>query len=127
MSSIYKNSANLPHLHVPTLQQTAEKYLKAIRPFVNENELVDSEKLVDKLISEEGIQLQELLIKKAENTENWLAGWWKIRYLERRRKLQALSPVGLFPFEHFENDMEWLQYTAKLIVGVLNFKLDIDK
>ncbi|XP_008193031.2 carnitine O-acetyltransferase isoform X1 [Tribolium castaneum] len=120
----------LPHLPVPKLSQTLEKYLKSVEPFLNESELSNTRKVVTQFQSEDGLgpKLQKLLVEKAQETDNWLADWWlTTAYLGYRDPVVVYSSPGLvFPFQKFGCEEQRLEYAAKLIAGALSYKELID-
>lgn len=122
---------NLPRLPVPTLNQTIDKYVKSVTPFLTNDELKKTKHLLQDFNSEGGIgpKLQRLLIQKANIEENWLADWWlKNAYLAYREPVVVFSSPGLvFPFENFENEYQRLLYTASLILGAVEYKTAIYK
>lgn len=123
------NPQNLPHLPVPKLQQTLDKYLKTVQPHLTPTEFERTKSVVQDFQNGIGNRLQQLLINKAQKTENWLADWWlNIAYLEYRDPVVVYSSPGLvFPFQNFENDSDQLEYTAKLILAAVDYKLLIDR
>lgn len=123
------NPQNLPHLPVPKLQQTLEKYIKTVEPHLAPKELERTKSIIKDFENGIGRKLQELLILKAKDTENWLAEWWlNVAYLEYRDPVVVYSSPGLvFPFQHFENESDRLLYTAKLILAAVDYKLLIDR
>ncbi|CAG9825538.1 unnamed protein product [Phaedon cochleariae] len=127
---MFGNTLNLPSLPVPTLNQTIEKYLKSVTPFLNESELINTKTILKEFSSPNGIgnNLQDLLIQKANSSENWLAEWWlKTAYLEYREPVVIFSSPGLvFPLEDFSIEDERVVYTAKLIMAALDYKFTID-
>lgn len=130
-AKIFANTLNLPRLPVPKLGQTIEKYVKTVTPFLSENELKNTQRLLKEFSSENGIgpTLQQLLVKRAENSENWLADWWlNVAYLEYRDPVVVYSSPGLvFPFEDFENENERLVYTANLILAAVKYNIQIQR
>lgn len=124
----FPNTLNLPSLPVPSLEQTADKYLKSVIPFLSTSELQKTKELLEKFKAE-AKPLQQLLVKRTQSTENWLDDWWlNVAYLEYRDPVTVFSSPGLvFPFEEFENENDRLAYTAKLILGACDYKLAIDK
>ncbi|CAH0557685.1 unnamed protein product [Brassicogethes aeneus] len=125
--AIFRNNLNLPHLPVPSVAQTTEKYLLSVTPFLNNEELNKTKQLLEKFKLETEI-LQKHLVHRAKNTENWLADWWlTCAYLEYRDPVVVYSSPGLvFPCENFENENDRLAYTAKMILGAVDYKLQID-
>ncbi|XP_063902174.1 carnitine O-acetyltransferase-like isoform X2 [Zophobas morio] len=120
----------LPHLPVPKLEQTVEKYLKSVEPFLNETELNHTKKLLTQFQSESGLgpKLQKLLVEKAQETDSWLVDWWlNVAYLGYRDPVVVYSSPGLaFPCQSFSSQEDRLDYTAKLISGALSYKTLID-
>ncbi|XP_033845368.1 carnitine O-acetyltransferase [Periophthalmus magnuspinnatus] len=121
---------SLPTLPVPPLQQTCERYLAALEPIVNAEELQRTKVLVDEFQKPggEGERLQRALEKRAENTENWLSDWWvQVAYLDYRLPVVVHSSPGLvLPKMNFSDKHGQIQFAAKLIAGVLDFKTMID-
>jgi hypothetical protein len=66
----------LPKLPVPTLDQTLEKYLTSVRPFVTDAEFERTTELCKKLKEDPSVQkLQNNLVKRSQDKESWLADW----------------------------------------------------
>ncbi|CAH4003170.1 unnamed protein product [Pieris brassicae] len=124
------NSQNLPQLPVPKLEDTVNKYLKTVRPFLNENEFSNTSKLMNNFASEGGIgqKLQSLLENRATKHINWLEEWWlNTAYLEYRDPVVVFSSPGLvFPLRKFNNQTEQLEYAAKTLLAAVNYKSLID-
>jgi hypothetical protein len=61
----FDNQSNLPRLPVPSLQETAAKYLDSLRPLLDEKEFKHSEKVVSDFIKEGGVgeKLQKRLLE----------------------------------------------------------------
>lgn len=90
---LFQNSLKLPSLPVPSLNQTIEKYVKTVTPFLTESELLNTKKLLKEFSDEGGTgkKLQKLLVERAHQHENWLDEWWlHTAYLEYR------DPVVVF-------------------------------
>ena len=125
-----KGPSILPRLPVPSLQQTIDKFLLTAKPHVTDAEFAATTELARKFASKDGIatKLQNLLIEKAQNSENWLAEWWLYAaYLDFREPVVVYSSPGLaFPLQNFKNESDFLTYTAKLILAAYDYKLQID-
>ena len=62
----------LPSLPVPSLDETLDKYLDSIEPFVTESELKTTKIIVEKFRNGAGEDLQDLLLKHAGERKNWV-------------------------------------------------------
>ncbi|CAH1109108.1 unnamed protein product [Psylliodes chrysocephalus] len=126
---LFQNSLKLPSLPVPSLNQTIEKYVKTVTPFLTESELLNTKKLLKEFSDEGGTgkKLQKLLVERAHQHENWLDEWWlHTAYLEYRDPVVVFSSPGLvFPFEEFSNESDRLKYTARLILAAVQYYLNI--
>ncbi|KAM5145735.1 carnitine O-acetyltransferase [Mantella aurantiaca] len=116
---------SLPHLPIPPLQQTLDKYLLALKPLVSQEELCHTNELVEEFrTSGVGERLQKGLERRAKKTENWLSDWWlQTAYLEYRLPVVVHSSPGVvLPKQDFADRQGQLRFAAKLIEGVLDFK-----
>lgn len=71
---------SLPRLPVPTLQETADRYVKSVHPLLSASEFESTKSTVSEFIKPGGIgeELQKKLLAKAAdpNVKNWLSDWW---------------------------------------------------
>ncbi|KAF7217663.1 carnitine O-acetyltransferase isoform X1 [Nothobranchius furzeri] len=120
----------LPCLPVPPLQQTCERYILALEPIVEADELTHTKELVQEFQKTGGIgeHLQKGLEKRAQSSENWLSQWWvQVAYLDFRMPVVVHSSPGLvLPRMDFTDKQGQISFAAKLIAGVLDFKTMID-
>lgn len=67
----------LPTLPVPCLQQTCERYITALEPILEADELQHTKELVEdfKKVGGVGRSLQCALEERAHNCENWVSFW----------------------------------------------------
>ena len=66
----------LPKLPVPTLDQTLEKYLASVQPFVTKEELQRTRELCRNFKNDGQVRkLQEDLVRRGQEKDNWLSDW----------------------------------------------------
>ncbi|XP_046403025.1 carnitine O-acetyltransferase-like isoform X2 [Ischnura elegans] len=122
---------NLPHLPVPPLKKTLDKYLRTVKPLITDEEFKITSNVVAKFGAPGGVgeKLQSLLEKRAKSTTNWFADWWlNGAYLEFRSPVTVYSSPGLvFPLQNFKSSDERLTYAAKMIAGALDYKKKLDE
>lgn len=122
---------SLPRLPVPSLAETAAKYLKSVRPFLSPSDFLRTEAAVRDFVKPGGVgeKLQTKLVRKAQdpNCPNWLADWWDdAAYLEYR------DPVVIFVsyfYCHRDDRFRKLpaQRAAALTKAALSFKRQVDE
>ncbi|CAF1201093.1 unnamed protein product [Rotaria magnacalcarata] len=126
-STCSAQQSNLPRLPVPTLADTARKYLKAVAPLLNNDEFNETKKIVEEF-QHESKPLQELLLKRADTEENWLSQWWLDKvYLEWRSNLPIFyNPALLLPRQSYRDFDGQIQFAAHVIQGILQYRSLID-
>lgn len=69
-----KYQSFVPKLPVPPLQQSLQKYLKAILPLVSDEEFQNTSRVVKEFGKENGVgmKLQKALEERARTHENWV-------------------------------------------------------
>ncbi|KAF9351323.1 Carnitine O-acetyltransferase mitochondrial, partial [Mortierella sp. AD094] len=77
---LYRYDTALPKLPVPTLAETCARYLKSVRPLLNDKEFAETTAAVAEFQKPGGVgeELQKRLLAKANDpkTVNWLEDWW---------------------------------------------------
>ena len=70
-----KYQSSLPKLPVPPLHQSLQKYLKAVRPLLNNEEFKKACRIVEEFGMENGIgkELQKALEDRAKSHNNWVS------------------------------------------------------
>ncbi|XP_067106763.1 carnitine O-acetyltransferase [Osmerus mordax] len=120
----------LPHLPVPPLQQTCQRFIMAMEPIVDKEELSHTKELIAEFQKPGGVgeRLQKSLERRAQKTENWLSDWWlQTAYLDYRMPVVIHSSPGVvLPRMEFNDRQGQMRFAAKLIAGVLDFKAMID-
>ena len=80
MSVLYKHQSQMPRLPVPTLQETAQRYLQSVKPLLTDAEFSSTQKAVAEFVAPggSGEVLQKRLLDRAKAFEkrSWLIDWW---------------------------------------------------
>ncbi|CAF4582646.1 unnamed protein product, partial [Rotaria socialis] len=121
----------LPHLPVPSLDATLTKYLRCLEPIQSRDEFDRTKALVDRFRSSDtnvGQHLQDMLTEHAAKSENYAVDWWlEDMYLANSLSLPINSnPAFVLPQQHFTDTEDYLKFIAKLISGILDYKVLID-
>ena len=89
----------LPSLPVPSLEDTQERYLAALRPLLTEEKYEEAKRVVDDFFSSDTAQmLQGALEQRAGSMGNWLEEWWEqAAYLVPRYSIAiTINPAACF-------------------------------
>ncbi|RPB21994.1 acyltransferase ChoActase/COT/CPT [Terfezia boudieri ATCC MYA-4762] len=128
---MFRFQESLPKLPVPTLEETASRYLKSLQPLLTPEELKDSTAAVQEFIKPGGIgqELQKKLQAKAAdpNVKNWMIDWWNFSaYLGYR---DPVVPYVSYFYSYKDDKKRRDQATraAAITTGVLSFKDMVDK
>ncbi|OTB03719.1 hypothetical protein M426DRAFT_321426 [Hypoxylon sp. CI-4A] len=121
---------SLPKLPVPTLEETASRYLKSLHPLLSPVELASSKKAVDEFIKPGGVgqKLQEKLIARREDpkVKNWIYEWWNdAAYLSYR---DPVVPYVSYFYSHRDDRRRRnpAKRAAALSTAALEFKKQVD-
>jgi carnitine O-acetyltransferase len=121
---------SLPRLPVPTLEETAKRYLKSLHPILSRKEYEASKAAVEEFIKPGGLghKLQEKLIARREdpNTKNWLYEWWNdAAYLAYR---DPVVPYVSYFYSHRDDRKrrDPAKRAAAISTAVLEFKKQVD-
>lgn len=70
--------ARLPPLPLPSLEETCARYLKTVRPLLDDAGFARAEAGVAELLAPGGVgrRLQAKLAERATASDNWLSAWW---------------------------------------------------
>ncbi|XP_026732330.1 carnitine O-palmitoyltransferase 2, mitochondrial [Trichoplusia ni] len=103
---------SLPRLPIPDLSKSGERYLKALRPLLNDDQYAKAQQTTNNFITKEGKVLQELLISKDKKNKHtsYISEYWFDLYLRDRSPL----PINYNPMIVFQNDVR-PEYNNQLI------------
>ncbi|KAK6490777.1 peroxisomal carnitine O-octanoyltransferase [Huso huso] len=81
----FQYQSSLPPLPVPSLEESLQKYLDAVKPFSSKEDFKKTSELVKGFGEGIGKELHQKLLKRARVKRNWLEEWWlNSAYLEVR-------------------------------------------
>ncbi|KAK5131022.1 hypothetical protein LTR08_001372 [Meristemomyces frigidus] len=122
---------SLPKLPVPTLEETAKRYLKSIHPLLSKSEYEQSKKAVDAFVAPNslGHTLQERLLARRDDPQykNWLSEWWNhAAYLAYR---DPVVPYVSYFYSHRDDRKrrDPVKRAAAIATSVLAFKKQVDE
>jgi carnitine O-acetyltransferase len=122
---------SLPKLPVPTLEETAVRYLKSVHPLLSNSELASTTKAVQEFIKPGGVgsKLQEKLIARREDPKhkNWIYEWWNdAAYLSYR---DPVVPYVSYFYSHRDDRRrrDPSKRAAAISTAVLEFKKQVDQ
>ncbi|TVY37270.1 Carnitine O-acetyltransferase, mitochondrial [Lachnellula occidentalis] len=121
---------SLPKLPVPTLEETAARYLKSVHPLLNNSELASTTKAVQEFVKPGGVgsKLQEKLLARREDPKhkNWLYEWWnQAAYLTYR---DPVVPYVSYFYSHRDDRRrrDPSKRAAAISTAILEFKSQVD-
>ncbi|KAF2262195.1 acyltransferase ChoActase/COT/CPT [Lojkania enalia] len=121
---------SLPRLPVPTLEETAKRYLKSVHPLLSKTEYEATTKAVNEFVAPggPGETLQKRLIARREKPEirNWLSEWWnEVAYMGYR---DPVVPYVSYFYSHRDDRKRRnpAKRAAAISTAVLEFKKAVD-
>ncbi|KAF2456028.1 acyltransferase ChoActase/COT/CPT [Lineolata rhizophorae] len=121
---------SLPRLPVPSLQETAQRYLKSVHPLLSAAEFEATTKAVDEFAAPGGAgeTLQKRLVARREQpgVRNWIIDWWnEAAYLAVR---DPVVPYVSYFYSHRDDRKrrDPAKRAAAMATAVLEFKKQVD-
>ncbi|XP_029158264.1 carnitine O-acetyltransferase-like isoform X2 [Nylanderia fulva] len=125
ITTLNLNKQLLPKQPVPDLKQTAERYLRSLKPLLTNEEHKNTERIVNEFISNTGVgpQLHAKLLEKYQSTDNWMKDWWlQVAYLGYRAPVIVHSSPGTVgPPVTFNRPDDIYLFAARLVAAVCNY------
>jgi carnitine O-acetyltransferase len=122
---------SLPRLPVPSLKETAQRYLKSVHPLISPAEYENTEKVVQDFIKPGGVgeELQKRLQARREdpNIRNWIIDWWnETAYLAVR---DPVVPYVSYFYSHRDDRKrrDPAKRAAAITTAALDFKKRVDE
>ncbi|TFK53149.1 acyltransferase ChoActase/COT/CPT [Heliocybe sulcata] len=126
VSKTFSRQSELPKLPIPPLEETCERYLRALEGLQDEKEHENTKRAVEAFLHGEGPRLQDRLKEWAEKKDSYIEDFWYESYLSHS------DPVvlALNPFFVLENDPSpdrgsQIPRAASLITASLGFIHDL--
>nr|CAD7194400.1 unnamed protein product [Timema douglasi] len=89
---LYSFQGSLPRLPLPSVQETMKRYLKSVRPLLDDEKYTRMEKLSAEFEKGIGVKLQRYLVLKSWWSSNYVSDWWEeYIYLRGRSPLMVNS------------------------------------
>jgi carnitine O-acetyltransferase len=125
-SKMLGHQASLPKLPVPALDETLSKYLRSVKPLLNETEYLKTVQAVEEFKKPGGWgeKLQERLVSKANDpsVDNWLDRWWiDLAYFGYRDPLPFFSSY-YFAYKDDIRVKKNTQRAAQIVSAALEFR-----
>ena len=127
---MFRFEDSLPRLPVPTLEETAKRYLKSVHPLLNKAEYETTEKAVTAFTKPGSIgeELQKRLQARREDPKhrNWIYEWWNdAAYLSYR---DPVVPYVSYFYSHRDDRRRRnpAKRAAALSTAVLEFRKQVD-
>ncbi|CAI6330485.1 unnamed protein product [Periconia digitata] len=121
---------SLPRLPVPTLEETAKRYLKSVHPLLSKTEYDETTKAVNDFVAPGGAgeTLQKRLVARREQPDmkNWIAEWWDdAAYMAYR---DPVVPYVSYFYSHRDDRKRRnpAKRAAAMSTAVLEFKKMVD-
>ncbi|KAL7773858.1 hypothetical protein CFE70_003825 [Pyrenophora teres f. teres 0-1] len=121
---------SLPRLPVPTLEETAKRYLKSVHPLLSQNEYDATTKAVNEFVAPggPGEKLQKRLVERREDPKhkNWIYEWWnEAAYMAYR---DPVVPYVSYFYSHRDDKKRRnpVKRAAAISTAVLEFKKMVD-
>jgi len=122
---------SLPRLPVPTLEETAKRYLKSVHPLLSQSEFDATTKAVNEFVAPggPGEKLQKRLVERREDPKhrNWIYEWWNdAAYMAYR---DPVVPYVSYFYSHRDDRKRRnpAKRAAALSTAVLEFKKMVDE
>lgn len=123
----FGNDANLPRVPLPTLEDSAQRFLEWCAPLLTADELARTEAAVADFLAPDSPahELQAALeaYNESDGVLSWLDTFWPYRYLGRRDRI-ALNANFFFLFR--PSPLGQVERAAELVASAVDYKLKLD-
>lgn len=125
--NLYSYQNSLPYLPVPNLKDTVTRYLRSVRPLLDDENYKRIEKAAIQFQNGVGRRLQRYLIFKSWISSNYVSDWWEeYVYLRGRSPLMVNSNFyALDSLFKISTDIQAAR-AANCIYTIMNYRRDLD-
>ncbi|KHN72585.1 Carnitine O-palmitoyltransferase 1, liver isoform [Toxocara canis] len=118
----------LPHLPLPSLQETLQKHLRSMRPICTDEEYDELVELTDKFHKGIGRRLQRYLVIKWILSINYITDWWEeFVYLRQRSPIMINSNYyGFDTLRHHPTNSQSAR-AANITYAALTFRRMVER
>ena len=131
MTKTFENQNALPRLPIPTLEESAARYLKSVRPFLSPKDLNAYTTIVNDFVNGQGQELQKRLnAYDSTQPHSWLENWWlALAYLSWRESVLVNSNWYIIVQKHPAHGQpnHQIKRAAGFISNFLTFKESLDE
>ena len=122
----FEGQSKLPHLPIPTLEETCERYLSSLQPLQTAEQHATTKRVVQDFLKNDGPVIQKQLQEYASTRASYIEEFWDESYLQASDSVV----LNLNPFFILEDDPtptrgNQLMRTANLILASLAFIHDL--
>ncbi|MBW0105142.1 choline/carnitine O-acyltransferase [Pseudonocardia sp. KRD291] len=126
-TATFGNDDRLPQVPLPTLEDSAARFLEWCAPLLDEEQLAATRAATDELLAPEGpartLQADLARFAAGDDVASWLDEFWPRRYLGRRDRI-ALNANFFFLFG--DNGSDQPTRAAELTMAALGHKAQLD-
>ncbi len=118
----------LPFLPVPSLNDTVRRYLRSVRPLLDDEDYNRIEKSALEFQKGVGRRLQRYLIFKSYISQNYVSDWWE-EYVYLRGRSAIMVNSNYYGTDLFNKPLTSFQSAraANAITALFNFRRSLDK
>lgn len=127
-ASTFSYSGKLPKVPLPSLNETASRFMEWCSPLLTEAEIAETKAALDEFMKKGGLgEKTHAALEQFDNSaesHSWLDIFWPSRYLGRRDPI-ALNANFFFLFRH--QPLSQARRAALITAASLNYKLKLDR
>ena len=125
---LYSFQGSLPKLPVPAVGDTLKRYLRSVRPLLNDDEYADMEQLANEFQTTIAARLQKYLVLKSWWATNYVSDWWEeFVYLHSREPIMVNSNFYAMDLLYVRPTTKQTARAATLIQGAFRWRSKLDK